>query len=318
MNESFKNPIAPHGADPYMIKHGDVYYYCHSTGNGVAVRKCSNIHKLSDSSSSSVTVYTAPEGTMYSREYWAPEVHLINGNWYIYVAADDGDNYNHRMYVLKCTGDEPTQPFEMVGKITDSTDKWAIDGTVLNFRDELYFIWSGWDGDKNVAQNIYIAHMSDACTIDSERVLLSYPEYEWEKRGCGGDLPTINEGPAVLIKDDTVHIVYSASGSWCDDYCLGILTNRTGDIMNAEAWTKADSPILSKAHEAYGPGHNSFTVDKSGNDWIVYHANTVSGSGWRGRSVRTQKIIWNGDMPTIGTPSGVPAGLDEDIEIEVG
>lgn len=311
MKELFKNPIAKKGADPYLIKHGDIYYYCHSIGNGVAVRICENIHRISEGKS--VIVYTAPETGMYSKEYWAPELHLINGCWYIYVAADDGDNFNHRMYVLKCTGDEPTQPFEMIGKITDSTDKWAIDGTVLYHENELYFIWSGWEGDENVAQNIYIAHMNNPWTIDSHRVLLSFPEYEWEKRGAIDGLPTINEGPSVLIRGNTVHIVYSASGSWCDDYCLGILTNRTGNIMDTSSWTKSDSPILSKAPHAYGPGHNSFTVDKVGNDWIIYHANLVSGSGWSGRSVRAQKINWNNDMPFIGEP----ASIETEIEIEV-
>ena len=57
------------------------------------------------------------------------------------------------------------------------------DGTVLELNGELYFLWSGWEGDVNVAQNIYIAHMSDPCTIDSERVCLSTPTYSWEKRG---------------------------------------------------------------------------------------------------------------------------------------
>lgn len=309
MKKYFKNPIAAHGADPYLIKHGDIYYYCHSIGNGVAVRKCTDIYKIEDSQST--VVYKAPISGDYSKEYWAPELHLINGEWYIYVAADDGDNYNHRMYVLKCTGDDPLQPFEMVGKISDPSDKWAIDGTVLNYNGELYFIWSGWEGDENIAQNIYIAQMSDPMTIDSERILLSYPEYEWEQWGASGDLPTINEGPAVLIKDSTVHIVYSASGSWCDEYCLGVLTNRSGNILDKNSWIKSVKPVFSKSPESYGPGHNSFTTDKNGDDWIIYHANKVSGTGWRGRSVRAQKFAWDGDMPVFGNP------LPLDMEIEI-
>jgi len=305
--ETFRNPIAPKGADPYLIRHGDMYYYCHSIGTGVAVRPCSNIHKITENEST--VVYRAPETGAYSKEYWAPELHFIYDSWYIYVATDDGDNCNHRMYVLKCTGDKPTDPFEMIGKITDPTDKWAIDGTVLCHNDKLYFIWSGWEGDENIAQNIYIAHMSSPTAIDGERVLLSVPEHDWELRG--GD-PKINEGPSVLIKGNTTHIVYSASGSWCDDYCLGILTNRDGNILTPASWTKSHEPILSKTHESYGPGHNSFTTDFSGNDWIIYHANITSGSGWGGRSVRAQKVIWNVDMPRIGAP----ASLNEELTID--
>jgi Predicted beta-xylosidase len=306
--ETFTNPIALRGADPYLIKHGDVYYYCHSVGTGVAVRPCSNIHTITENES--VVVYRAPEGGMYSKEYWAPELHFIRGEWYIYVAADDGDNYNHRMYVLKCVGDVPTMPFEMVGKIADATDKWAIDGTVLSVNNELYFAWSGWEGDVNVAQNIYISHMGSPTSIDGARVILSKPEFDWEL--LGGE-PKINEGPSVIAKDGAVHIIYSASGSWCDDYCLGILTYRGGDILDPASWVKSPVPILVKAHESYGPGHNSFTTDKAGNDWIIYHANIKSGSGWGGRSVRAQRVEWDGDMPHIGAPAGVGAELSIEV-----
>ena len=225
---TFKNPVCNRGADPWVILDEGEYYYCYSGGDGVFVNKIESLDKITPKGG--VKVYTAPVGTMYSKEYWAPELHKINGKWYIYVAADDGDNYNHRMYVLGCTGSKPTDPFEMLGKITDSSDKWAIDGSVFEYRGELYFIWSGWEGDVNVAQNIYIAHMANPTEIDSERVLLSRPEFEWETRGGS---PSINEGPVAVQKNNTVHIIYSASGSWCDDYCLGKLKfSGNGDILD--------------------------------------------------------------------------------------
>jgi len=236
---------------------------------------------------------------MYSTEYWAPELHKINGKWYIYVAADDGDNNNHRMYVLECTGDDPTDPFEMKGQITDPTDKWAIDGTVLQLNGECYFIWSGWEHDNNVAQNIYIAHMSNPWTIDSERVMLSTPDHTWEQQG---GRPRVNEGPTTLIKDGTVHIIYSASGSWSDYYCLGKLTYRGGDILDASNWTKSEEPVFERTNKVVGPGHCSFTKAIDGSDWIVYHGNLVSGTGWDGRSVWIQPFSWDGDEPVFGSP----------------
>ncbi len=298
---TFKNPVCASGADPWVIRDGDNYYYCYSGGDGVCVNKIEALDKIT--TEGGTKVYTAPAGTMYSKEYWAPELHKIDGKWYIYVAADDGDNYNHRMYVLECTGDDPTDPYVMKGKITDSTDKWAIDGTVLQYKGECYFIWSGWEGDVNVAQNIYIAHMSDPWTIDSERTLLSEPEFRFEKLG---GLPTINEGPAALVapSGDTVHIIYSGSGSWSDFYCLGMLTfSGEGDILDAANWMKSERSIFEKTSDVFGPGHCSFTTAADGSTWIVYHANLVSGSGWGGRSVWTQKVEWNGDDITLGTPA---------------
>lgn len=62
------------------------------------------------------------------------------------MAASDGYSSNHRMFVLKSTSDNPRAPYEMVGQITDPTNKWAIDGTVMELNGELYFPWSGWEG----------------------------------------------------------------------------------------------------------------------------------------------------------------------------
>ena len=92
IKRTFTNPVYPHGADPWVIRDGDSYYYCYSAGNGVNVNKIESPDKIT--TDGGVKVYTAPKDTEYSHEYWAPELHKIGGRWYIYVAADDGDNYH--------------------------------------------------------------------------------------------------------------------------------------------------------------------------------------------------------------------------------
>lgn len=291
--KELSNPVAPNGNDPWIIKHGDDYYYCWSGGPGVRVKHLDSLENIT--TDDYAQVYLAPPNTMYSAEYWAPELHYIQGEWYIYVAADDGNNDNHRMYVLKGTSQDPTDPFVMVGQITDPTNKWAIDGTVVTIENELYFVWSGWEGDVNVKQNLYIAHMSNPWTIDSDRTMISTPEYIWERVGT----PKVNEGPTALYHGDDVFIVYSASGSWTDDYCLGLLTFTGGDPLLCENWKKNVLPVFKKAEGvAYGPGHCSFTTAVDGSTWMVYHANRVSGSGWNGREVWLSPVKFDTD----GTP----------------
>lgn len=296
--EKIQNPIENTGSDPWVVEHEGSYYYCFARGNGVAVSEASSIHEISQRKGA--MVYTAPEGTAYSYNYWAPELHYIDGEWYIYVAADNGNNENHRMYVLKGTSQSPLDPFEMVGQITDPSNKWAIDGSILRLNGELYFIWSGWEGDEDGMQNIYIAHMSDPCTIDSERVLLSSPTYDWETV----EWPDVNEGPTALQHGDDTFIVYSASGSWNDYYCLGMLTLTGDDPMNPDHWEKERKPVFSRrANVAYGPGHSSFATAHDGSVWMIYHANLESGTGWYGRSLWIAPITFDEDgEPDFGRP----------------
>lgn len=292
------NPVWPSGNDPWVVRREDSYYYCWSTGNGVYVRKIRDLRDMADEGGS--LVWTPEEGTMWSRELWAPELHYIDGNWYIYVAADDGKNENHRMYVLKGTSQDPTAPFEFIGKITDPTDRWAIDGTVLRWKGELYFVWSGWEGTVDVGQQLYIAHMSGPTAIDSERVRISVPDRYWEQRG----LP-LQEGPVALTDEEkgTAIIVYSASGSWTDAYCLGKLTLTGDDPMDPGSWTKEKDPIFQSGANTYGPGHCSFVTAPDGQLWMLYHANLSAGTGWEGRSCRAQPVSWDGVTLELGDPA---------------
>jgi GH43 family beta-xylosidase len=80
------------------------------TGGDVQVSVASNIAGPWPSSGTVVYTPPAPLG-----DVWAPELHRINGAFYIYVAMDTGgENANHRMYVLQGTSTtDPTQPFNV-------------------------------------------------------------------------------------------------------------------------------------------------------------------------------------------------------------
>ncbi|MBQ9428063.1 MAG: glycoside hydrolase family 43 protein [Clostridia bacterium] len=301
MTEFFYNPITESGADPFVVRVCDRYYYCYSAGGAVKVACADNIHHLAQNGKE---IWRPEADKPYSKELWAPEIHKIDGVWYLYVACDGGNNADHRMYVCRSNGG-PDGDYTLVGKIGDATDKWAIDGTVLQRGGKFYFVWSGWEGDLNLDQDIYIAEMKSPTEIGSARVKLSSPEYEWERRGSGRTadgklLPGVNEGPQILEKGDTVHIVYSAAGSWCRHYCLGILTLRGGDPLDAKNWIKGKGPVFVENEGTHGPGHCSFTTAPDGKDFIVYHARRDAKGGWVGRGMRAQPFSWDGDMPIFG------------------
>ena len=309
---TFTNPILNSGADPWIIQKDGYYYYCGSFGKGVYLIKAKNLGEMR--SSSRKNVWTAPAGTSYSKEVWAPELHFINGKWYIYFAADSGNNRSHRMHVIENPSTDPLEgTWEFKGKVADPSDKWAIDGSVFEFKDRMYMIWSGWEGDVNGQQNIYIAAMKNPWTIKGQRARISAPTYDWE---TVGDLNNpndvkhvnVNEGPVALIHDGKLFIVFSASGCWTDSYCLGMLTF-TGkkNLLDPESWKKNPHPVLTQKAESgvYAPGHNSFFNSPDGREnWILYHVNAEPGQGCGGhRAPFAQMFTWNKDgTPDFGEP----------------
>lgn len=312
--QTFRNPLVNFGADPYVTYQDGYYYYIRvEHDRAIYVSKSLELSRIGQVEPK--LVYQ-PSGSEPASEIWAPEIHYLNGKWYIYYTAGAGSN--HRMYVLESQTEDAQGAYTFKGKMSPTTDKWAIDQTVLELDGQLYAIWSGWEGDVNVNQRIYIAKMENPWTISGERVELSKPEYTWEKQG---GTPTINEGPQIVkAPDGTVNIVYSASGSWSDFYCLGCLTLKKGEEpLKQESWIKAQEPVFEKNNSTtFSTGHACFTTSPDGTeDYIIYHATKYSGDGWSGRGVRTQRVYWNEDgTPFLGSaieydervnwPSGTP------------
>jgi GH43 family beta-xylosidase len=310
--QSFTNPLLPSGADPWVIHQGGYYYYTNTNGSKLVIMKTKNLAELA--SAEKKTIWEPPPNTMHSKEIWAPELHYINHKWYMYYAADDGNNNHHRLYVLENASADPlTGDWTFKGKVSDATDKWAIDGSLFSHKGQLYMIWAGWEGDENGQQDIFIAKMKNPWTIKGKRKKISSPLYEWEKHGDLHDPNNpphvnVNEGPEILKHNNKLFLIYSASGCWTDFYALGMLTaSANSNLLDARSWKKSLTPVFQQSvvNGVYAPGHNSFFKSPDGKeDWIVYHANSKPGQGCGGfRSPRMQKFTWNEN----GTPNfGIP------------
>ena len=279
-----------------MIFHGGYYFYCESRNRRqIYIRRSRTIAGIGQDPG--VCVWTAPSSGLNSNNLWAPELHLIDGRWFIYYAADDGDNDNHRMWAIEAEGPDPCGRYVCRGVL--DTGGWAIDGTVLTLDDaRKYFLWSGWPGKRNGRQNLYIAPMRDPFTISGPRVMIAAPTQQWERVAM-----PICEGPQVLRRNGDIFVVYSASGSWTPDYCLGMLHNRTRDVLNPSTWTK-HGPVFKKTEQVWGVGHCSFVKSLcQSEDWIIYHSKSSRKHGWEDRDVHAKRFSWSSDgFPDFGEP----------------
>jgi GH43 family beta-xylosidase len=274
------------------------------------LRKTRDITDLRDAEKK--VVWVPPPTGPYSKDIWAPELHIIDGKWYLYFAADDGNDANHRIYVLENSSADPMQgAWTFKGELKPD-DGWAIDPTVFENKGKWYIVWSGHEGG---AQALFIGKLKNPWTVKGDATEISRPQFPWEKdydADSGKPYPGVNEGPEALKHDHTIFIVFSASGCWTDEYKLGILkASENSNLLNPKSWQKYSHPVLTGSPEAhaFAPGHNTFFKSPDGKqDWILYHANPAPHDGCGNlRSPRAQPFTWRADgLPDFGTP--VPLG----------
>ena len=276
----YNKPWILQRADPYVYKHTDgTYYFTASIPayDGIVLRHSDTLAGLKDAEE--VRVWQKHDKGIMSEHIWAPELHYLDGKWYIYYAGGDIDDvWAIRPYILECADQDPmTGNWVEKGKMTRaeedefSFEAFSLDGTVFENRGKHYYIWAEKVGVGKQISNLYIAEMENPCKLKTVQVLLTTPDYDWERIGFW-----VNEGPAVIRHDGKIYMTYSASETGAA-YCMGMLSiSEDADLLDPAMWKKERYPVLETNAEKgiYGPGHNSFTEDEQGNPIMVYHART--------------------------------------------
>lgn len=275
-------PWILHRADPFICRAGNGKYYFTASVpsyDRIVLRCADTLAGIADAEE--VTIWEKHASGIMGAHIWAPELHSIDGKWYIYFAAGaKEDIWAIRPYVLECADNDPVKgEWRELGKIQGadgdelSFNSFSLDATIFESGGKLYFVWAEKANTEQAASNLYIAEMAAPNRLKTSRALLTTPDFEWEKVGFW-----VNEGPAVIKKDGKIFLTYSASDTG-PAYCMGMLTaDERADLLDPLSWKKESQPVLKsdEALEIYGPGHNSFTTDEKGNDILVYHARKES------------------------------------------
>lgn len=330
MNDTFYNPIHLSGQDPWFYKHGEYYY--HILMKGVERNGKTETAFTITRSKSLTTLYPDmddPETTHIAgfvadsniQSVWAPEIFFFEDHWYLLFTAattdeeflagqpDQTDRIDsaRRTYIIKSETSDPFGNYGKAVKLGLSPDYRSIDATFMDYNGRQYVIWAGWPNEMHTAfwqQNLYITELETGdptkVKADSggERNLISEPKAAWERNSASQ-----NEGPClVYAPDGTPVLLFSASYSASDCYCIGYLKMTGDDPVKQSSWEKCDKPLMETdllKTDVISPGHNSVVKSPDGTeDWIVYHAAKHSGAGWS-RTVRLQKLIWEGNTPKV-------------------
>lgn len=277
---TYNEPWIMRRADPYIYRHCDGSYYFTASVpeyDRIILRHSPTLAGLAEAEE--VEIWHKHEEGIMSIHVWAPELHYLDHKWYIYFAAGDkNDIWDIRPYVLACETEDPlTGYWQEKGKVKRAANDmfsfkaFSLDGTVFENKGKYYYVWAEKVSVGRQISNLYIAEMKTPCELKTAQVLLTTPDYDWERRGFW-----VNEGPAVIKRGGRIYLTYSASDTGIH-YCIGMLSvAEEEDVLDPRAWKKERFPVLETeaALSIYGPGHNSFTVDEEGNDIMVYHART--------------------------------------------
>ena len=318
VNSDYPNPLIYQRADPWVHLHSDGYYYFTGTVpeyDRLILRRSQTLQGLDDAEEK--VIWRKHETGEMGAHIWAPELHRINGNWYIYFAAGGADDiWAIRMYVLENTSDNPmTGEWVEKGQIETKWETFSLDATTFTHQGTRYMVWAQKPKGVDVNTSLYIAEMENPWTIKQPQVEITRPEYDWETQRYA-----VNEGAAAIKRNGKIFLPYSASAT-NHHYAMGLLTaDQDADLLDPESWKKSPEPVFesSEEHGIYGPGHNGFTTTKDGDtDLLIYHARSYKELDVHpledpNRHTRVQILRWDEDgTPIFGEPRPDTRSMEE-------
>jgi arabinan endo-1,5-alpha-L-arabinosidase len=254
-----------------------------------------------------------PTWASKTQDFWAPHV-IRSGRRYImyFSAKPDTSDERHGMCLGVATANSPAGPFRDIGHPLQcgsgfvNIDPMEFDDPAT--RKHLLYWGSGFEPIK--VQEL-AADLASFAPGSAPKDLVSPAPGR-------SSFPVLVEGSWVLRHGGYYYLFYSG------DNCCGPKANyavmiarsksATGPFETLEQATgKPHSIVLEKNDHWIAPGHNSIITDRSGRDWIVYHAVDVrrprenaSDEINTRRMMLIDLITWRKGWPVIDGPSSGP------------
>ena len=314
--ELYRNPVC-HGIDnDSFYMHDGKYYIVQNNGGSIYIQA---VDDPVDADFRQMKLAVEMQKEYGLTHLWYPCLTMIDGKWYIYVTADDGNTDNHKMYVLVNDNASPLEGrFRLAGRlVTDHNDNWAIHGYVFRHEGRLYMVWSGWQSKRSFAEKqcIYISEMLSPTEMSGKRVMISCPEYDWELQWMQRDGESqirypvfVNEHPFFFCNEmtDKAYVYYSASAHWTAYCCIGELwADKDADLLDASSWHKTPHPVFSENRECgiYGPSAPVILPSRDRKSWHLMYSATDSDRTRHSRALYLQPISFSSEgHPEFGKP----------------
>ncbi len=146
------NPLIVQRANPFIYKHSDGYYYFTASVpayNLIEIRRAKTLEGLAHAAPR--TIWRKHKSGPMSQLIWAPEIHYIDGKWFIYFAAsettalDENGMFQHRMFCIECDNADPMRSEDdwvEHGQVQTGMDSFSLDATCFEANGKLYYVWA--------------------------------------------------------------------------------------------------------------------------------------------------------------------------------
>jgi GH43 family beta-xylosidase len=280
-------------ADPFVLRVGDEYV-AYGTGGTVdglvfeVLRSSDLVHWQR------VGGALEPLGESWATDYWAPEVAVSDGRYFMYYSAGAGDK-GHRLRVA--IADSPFGPFRDQGLMLTPDERFAIDPHPFQDADGEWYLYYARDvlEGERVGTTVAVdrlVHMTRLAGAPRD-VLRASADWQIflrgrEMYGQVYDWHTL-EGPFVVRRGDRYVLFYSG-GSW------ELETYGVSYAVASHPLGPFDEPVVGPALLRGGRGHNSVVLGPDGRDRIVFHA---WDAGRERRQMWVEELVWDGFTPRV-------------------
>ena len=256
--------------DPYVLAY-DGAYYMYGTGlawNGYGCVYSTDLKNWSDPT----RIYTPPEGFDGDGDWWAPECHYFNGNFYLFATYHSSVSGKRGVAIFRAA--DPLGPFEIItdGHVTPK-DRDAIDGTLyVDEAGQPWMVYVGeWTSNEDGVGDMMAAKLSgDLTTFISEPILLFRgTDARWAKG-------KFTDGPFLYkTKNGRLLMLWSANDE--GGYCVGIAYSSNGRIDGR--WRQQPQPLYKADKKTADGGHGMLFTAPDGTLTLSIHSPNESTEG---------------------------------------
>ena len=249
--------------DPWVLEHEGTYYM-YGTGlawNGYGCVYSTDLENWSDP----VKVYE-PEGACDGEnDWWAPECHYYQGNFYLFATYRSAATGKRGVAIFRSA--DPLGPFAIItdGHVTPK-DRDAIDGTLyVDETGQPWMVYVGeWTSNEDGVGDMMAAKLSDDLSrFGSEPVLLfRATDARWANGG-------ITDGP-FLYQTKTGRLLMLWSNNDKEGYCVGIASSSNGKIDGR--WRQQPWELYKATKDNADGGHGMLFTAPDGTLLLSIHS----------------------------------------------